>query len=362
MIVSLSKSCKMIVKQVAGIDVSQNELVVCLGRMSDNWVPELYAHKSFSNTPTGFKDFTKWVAKTATKDLPVRYVMEATGVYHQKLAHFLDDSGLEVTIVLPNKISNYARSLDTKTVTDKTASQAIAQFGLERKLDTWKRPKDIYSTLRYLTRERDQLVSERTVLKNQLHAEKSQAHPHKKSLERINKRIALLDKQEKEILAELREWIASDPEVRKLIVILCSIPGIGILTAAIVLAETNGFELIKSKRQLVSYAGLDVREKQSGTSVKGKPKISKKGNKHLRKAMYLPALAAIRHQETFKNIFSRLVTRHGIKMKAAVAIQRKLLELTYTLYRKQEKFNKEIFNQPEGKNEILLQELGGEHM
>jgi transposase len=106
------------------------------------------------------------------------------------------------------------------------------------------------------------------------------------------------------------------------------------------LAETNGFEHVKNKRQLVSYAGLDVREKQSGTSVKGKPRISKRGNRYLRKAMYLPALAAIRSNEQHRDIFARLVARHGIKMKAAVAIQRKILELIYVLIK-----NKTVYNE-----------------
>ena len=115
--------------------------------------------------------------------------------------------------------------------------------------------------------------------------------------------------------------------------LLSSIPGIGVLTASAILGETNGFELIRNKKQLTSYAGLDVREKQSGTSVKGKPRISKKGNRYLRKAMHMPSLAAIRHNERFKNIFARLIARHGIKMKAVVAVQRKLLEMTYTIYK-----------------------------
>ena len=119
-----------------------------------------------------------------------------------------------------------------------------------------------------------------------------------------------------------------------------TLPGVGLLTAAIVLAETNGFELIRNKKQLTSYAGLDVREKQSGTSVKGKPRISKKGNKHLRKAMHLPALAAIRCDERYKTIFTRLVSKHGIKMKATVAIQRKLLELIFTLFKSTQPYDK----------------------
>lgn len=125
----------------------------------------------------------------------------------------------------------------------------------------------------------------------------------------------------------------------------------GRLTAAIVLAETNGFDLIRNKRQLTSYAGLDVKEKQSGTSVKGKSKISKRGNRHLRKAMHLPALAAIRHEKRFKSVFVRLVSKHGIKMKAAVAVQRKLLEMIYTVYSKNKIYDKNYLTESESKNE-----------
>ena len=113
------------------------------------------------------------------------------------------------------------------------------------------------------------------------------------------------------------------------------------LTAATILAETNGFDLIRNKRQLTSYAGLDIKDHQSGTSVKGKPKISKRGNRFLRKAMHLPALAAIRHDERFKALFVRLVSKHGIKMKAAVAVQRKLLEMTYTIFKSNTKYDKQ---------------------
>nr|WP_245758503.1 IS110 family transposase [Paenimyroides ummariense] len=98
---------------------------------------------------------------------------------------------------------------------------------------------------------------------------------------------------------------------------------------------------MKNKRQLVSYAGLDVREKTSGTSVKSKPQISKRGNRNLRKVMHFPTLAAIRTDERFRDIFLRLVSRHGIKMKAIVAIQRKLLELTFIFWKNNSYYNAE---------------------
>lgn len=333
-----------IVKQVVGIDVAQKELVVSLGRMYDDWTPELYASKTFPNTQKGFIALALWVKKLTEENCVVRYVMEATGVYHEPLAYFLDEKGYEVTIVLPNKISNYFRTLSVKSITDKTSAEAIAMFGLEKKLETWKRPKKIFKSLRQLTREREQIVQERTMVKNQLHAEQAEADPNPSSIQRIKKRIQFLNKQEKEIKGEITALAKTDQEVNKSVKITSSVTGIGVLTAATVLAETNGFELIRNKRQLSSYAGFDVIQKESGTSVKGKSKISKRGNKYLRKAMHLPALSAIRHDERFKAIYARLIARHGIKMKAAVAIQRKLLEVMYTVYKTNSPYDKNYLN------------------
>lgn len=324
---------KKVLKQVVGIDVAQNELVVCLGRVLDDLTTELYANKTFANKASGFVALTGWVDKSMKERSEVRYVMEATGVYHENLAYYLDDHGFDVSIVLPNKISNYFRTLDVKTITDKTASEAIAQFGLERQLGRWKRPKPIYKKLRQIVRERDQVVVERTLVKNQLHAEQTEAEPNANTLKRLKRRIALLDRQEEEIKKEIDGLVKRDKEVAQTVNRICTIPGIACLTAASILAETNGFELVRSRRQLASYAGFDVKEKLSGTSVKGKPRISKKGNKYLRKAMYMPALTAIRHNEQFKTLYARLISKHGIKMKAAVAVQRKLLELAYTLHK-----------------------------
>lgn len=347
---------KKIVKKVMGIDVAQDELVVCAGRLFDDFSIELYAHKTFPNTAKGFGSLLEWEAKQQG-EAAVRFVMEATGVYHESLAYFLAERQKDVSVILPNKISNYARSLSIKTVTDKTASEAITQFGLERSLDNWEPPKGIYKKLRQLTRERDQVVQNRTIAKNQLHAETVEAQPNKTSVARTRKHIDFLDKQEAEIKEELRQLIQQDNEMKKLLIIICSIPGVGLLTAATVLAETNGFDLIRNKKQLTSYAGLDVREKQSGTSVKGKPKISKKGNRFLRKAMHLPALTAIRHDERFKAIFARVVAKHGIKMKAVVAVQRKLLEMIFTIYKSRTTYDKEYFKKLESSQSHSLNRL-----
>ena len=317
------------------MDVAKDELVVSLGRLTDSLQTELYASKAFANNQKGFTQLLTWSRKLTSDDLPVHFVMEATGVYHECFAYFLADQGCAVSIVLPNKISNYFRSLEVKTVTDFTSAEVIARFGLSRKLEAWKRPDTSIRKLRQLGREREQIVAERTMVKNQMHAEQSEAFPNEGSLRRLKKRIVLLDKQEQEVKKELTEVINGSQALRKSVDLITSIPGVGLLTAAIVLGETSGFELVRNRRQLTSYAGLDVREKQSGTSVRGKPSISKRGNKYLRKSMYLPALAAKRSDSKFSAIFKRVVDKHGIKMKGVVAIQRRILELIYTIYKTQ---------------------------
>ena len=127
---------KKVLKQVVAADVAQDELVVCLGKMYDDLISELVGHKTFSNDQKGFNSLIEWVKKLMDVDVPLQYVMEATGVYHESFAYFLVEAGRRVSIVMPNKISNYARTLPIKTVTDKTASEAIAIFGFGQLLFT----------------------------------------------------------------------------------------------------------------------------------------------------------------------------------------------------------------------------------
>lgn len=322
-----------LLKQVVGIDVAQKELVVSLGNMDEDASTHIYASRTFANNEKGFTALEIWVKKQSIAAFPLRYVMEATGVYHEALAYFLAGKAYKVSIVMPNKITHFFRTLEVKTVTDKSMAEAIALFGLGRKLEDWVPPKKAFRSLRQLTREREQLITERTMLKNQMHAEQAEADSSEVTVERIKLRINLINKQIAEIKTETATLVNGDAEISRSVKLITSIPGIGPLTAAVIIAETRGFELIRSKKQLTSYAGLDVKEKESGTSVKGKPRISKRGNRYLRKAMYMPAMSAISHSERYKAIFVRIVSRNGIKMKGCVAVQRKLLEMAYTIYK-----------------------------
>ena len=167
--------------------------------------------------------------------------MEATGVYHQKFAYYLVEHQVPVSIILPNKISSYMRTLEVKTITDKSCSEAIAHFGLSRKLDQWTKPNKLFRVMQQLTRERDQILLERSAIKNKIHAEESEAEPNKSSLKRFNARIKILNKQEKEIKQEIDKWVDTDQHVKKQIENIQSVPCIGRLTAMTILAEKIGF-------------------------------------------------------------------------------------------------------------------------
>jgi hypothetical protein len=224
-------------------------------------------------------------------------------------------------------------------VNDKVSAQTLAYLGLEKKLDAWQPPKGVYKELKQLTRERDQLLVEATQINNQKHAEESGAWPNKQSIKRMKERLRIIERQIKEVEDEIKELLNSDEELKEKVMKLSTIKGVGIMTVAVIIAETDGFNLVRNRKQLSSYAGLDVIEKQSGISIREKRRISKKGNKYIRKSLYLPALAAIRCNKPMKRMYERLVSKHGIKMKAVVAVMRKLLELSYILWKKDEEFD-----------------------
>jgi transposase len=341
---------KEVLRQCIGIDCAKDAHVASFAVMHPDRKVEPLSTLKFNNSKSGFEKLSKWVKKLKPIG-ELTILMEATGVYHEQLACHLDDKGFYVIVVLPNKAKYFSKTLDIKTVTDKTSAQSLATMGLEKKLDQWKKPSPLYNHLRQLTRERGQLIDETTQIKNQLHAEISGAWPNQASIKRMKQRIKIINAQKVEVESEIKNVICSDDELSRKIKYCCSIKGVGLLTAATVLAETNGFNLVRNKKQLVSYAGLDVKEHTSGISIHKKPRISHHGNKYLRKCLHFPALTAVRHSKNQKELYVRLVSKHGIKMKAAVAVQRKILVLIYTLWKNESMFDPE-YETKKSRNEL----------
>ena len=322
-----------ILKQTVGIDVSYKTFDARFGTIDIQQETNLSASKCFKNSPAGFKLFMRWLKKfIVSNDIPLVFVMEATGVYYEHLAHFLLQHGYQVAVILPNKIRNYAKSLESKSKTDPIDAATITRFGLERKLLLWTPPSDTLKTLRDLCREYHCLKANITQIKNQLHALKSSFKPHQASFKRKVKLLQFLQHQIALIKKELRAKVNSDSTLAQRHKKIKTAKGLGDITILTVLAETRCFELVTNQKQLASYAGFDVVFHDSGLK-KGKTSISKKGNSFIRKALFMPALSACRANPKLKELYQRLVTKGKNKKLAIIAVARKLLLLIYTLWK-----------------------------
>jgi transposase len=325
------------IKQNVGIDVSKDNIEVALSNLTVDHCVKVRSSRKFANTEQGFRQLMDWLAGKTEPDMPVHFTMEATGVYHERLAYFLYEQDFLVHVVLPNQAKKFHQSLGLKSKTDKLDARTLAQMGLERMLLLWQPISKNLLCLKQLTRERDALVRTRPSAANQLHAYRHQGKPNQKSIHRTEEHIDFMDAQIKKIEKEIAQFVNNDKELKTKMKFLLSIPGIGILTAATVVAETNGFAAFTSIKQLAGYAGLDVRTAESG-KWKGKSKISKRGNSHIRKALFMPTLSKIRNNRETKRFYEHLKEKKGIGMVAAIAVERKLLGLMYSLWKKEEMY------------------------
>lgn len=332
---------KQIERQCIGIDCSKDDFDVSLSVMDESRDVSHLHYQKFKNNLVGFKNLKKWVEKYADSTMDLLFVMEATGVYHERLACFLFDHGYKVSIVLPKRAKDFSKTMKIKTINDKIAAKYLAVMGLEKKLDIWTKPEEVYINLRQLTREKERLQQHLTMVKNEYHALTSGGWENKNSAKRLQQQAKLLESQIKEVIKDIKELLKANPNLKSKVDKILTIPGIGLLTATTVIAETKGFSQINNKRQLISYSGYDIQYHESGTSVHSKARISKRGNRHIRKAMHMPSLSSIRVVPGNKDLFVRIVSKTGIKMKGVVAVHRKLLVLIYTLWKNDTVFEKD---------------------
>src|SRR5690606_14239469 len=252
--------------------------------------------------------------------VPLVVVMEATGIYYEQLAFYLFKSGYSVSVVLPNKAKKYLQATGIKSKNDKIDAQGLARMGAEQCLDLWQPMDTFFYELRTLTRQHQNLQELKTSLGNQQHALEFGMYESKQVTKQLKTLITTIEKQVAAMEASIDKHIRSNSDVSQSVDNICQIKGVGLLTVAVVLAETNGFTLFKNSRQLVSYAGYDVVENQSGNH-RGRTRISKKGNSRIRRALHLPAFNVIRYEQTpFIGLFQRTLEKHGQKMKSYVAV------------------------------------------
>jgi transposase len=323
-------------KQSIGIDIAKESFSACVCQRDLSGDELLSEVAEFRNNKTGFNQLVRWSKKFTRPSPEVIYVMEATGSYYENLAHHLYDLKQQVSVLLPNKVNHYAKSLNVKTKTDSVDARVIAKLGVERKLSLWQPPSPVLKYLRDLTRQCSDLKKERTVFINRLKAVKSGFNPQPFIIKSNKTIIKQLTKQIEKCEAEIKKLIQSEEWLRSKVEKILTIKGVGIITVAIILAETQGFEFVQNTKQLTSYAGLDVVRRESGTSVMGKTRISKKGNSRIRAALFLPAMISSLRNEDLRKKYHRIIEDKSSKMIGITALQRRILILIYTLWRKDE--------------------------
>ncbi len=322
-----------IIKECIGIDISKLDFV-CVHAKETSKGDLIYSKSiKFPNSKTGFNQLMKWYRKNCSKNLDVLFLMEATGVYYESLAYHLYRLGKTTCVVLPNKSKHFTKSLNVKTKTDAVDAKVLSQFGIERKQQEWKPPLPILKTLREYTRLLNSLKRQKMAVENQNEAYRNSEGVDSFLLKTNTQLVHYLKKQIIKCEEEIKKLIGSEDWLDNKVKQLMTIKGVGLITVAIIIGETQGFSMIKNRKQLTSYAGYDVVQRQSGTSLKGKTRISKKGNSNIRAALHMPSFVYIKYNKLVKVNYERINERKPSKMIGVIATQRKLLTLMYTLWK-----------------------------
>lgn len=301
---------------VLGIDIAKAKFAAALLRPDGK-----VRHKSCANTPTGFAELGAWLQRQQVSQ--VHAALEATGTYGEALATWLHDAGHVVSVVNPSIIHAYARTQLARSKTDRIDAALIARFTASHQPAPWTPPAVEIRQLQALVRRLDALQGMRTQELNRLAAGVAVADVQA-SIEAV---VANLDAHIAHVHQLIRDHLDRHPGLRAQRELLTTIPGIGEATAAVLIAELFD-KRYASARQAAAFAGLVPRLVESGT-LRGRSRLSKIGPSRLRKALYMPAVAALRWNPTIRAVRARLRAAGKPPMVIIGAAMRKLIHLAY---------------------------------
>jgi transposase len=308
-----------------GIDLARLRFAVAL-----RFDQQRLAKAEFDNTVAGFRKLRRWLQSHGVAAVPV--AMESTSTYGEALAQWLHEAGHPVYVLNPERIACYARTLGQRNKTDPADAGTIAAFIATHEATRWLPPAPEQKTLRSLTRARHQLVSASTQLQLQLRTADAVARPHLQAvLTSLRRQLAVILQQ---IKAHLRSFPALAEQVRRLM----SCKGVGLVTAATVLAELPPVTPQTEVRALCAWAGLTPRRWQSGNH-EGPTRLSRKGNVYLRQALYMPALVAKRYNPLLRTFALRLAANGKTANAILGALSHKLLRILVGLLRSNRDFD-----------------------
>lgn len=321
-------------KSILGIDISKDHFDACLIHGGKE------KYRKFTNNASGFGKLTAFLVKELVSDLHV--CMESTGRFYEALANHMASAGHKVSVVNPKCIKGYAQSELQRSKTDKKDAGVIARFCRAQAPRLWQphppEVRELQEVVRYIESVKDNIHQEERRLESGLTSEtvKTAIRDHVNEL--------------KARLASLKQWLIQHTKkhkrLRKHYELLTSIIGIGETSAFTYLAEIGYSDQFRQTRQLESYCGLAPRQYQSGSSIRAKDRISKIGNSHMRKALYMPALAARDHNPVLRSFAHRLQEAGKPPKVIICAVMRKLLRIMYAVVTSNTPFDQHYFPGP----------------
>jgi transposase len=316
----------------AGIDVSAATLAVAVQREGRDGLRQ----KEFANSPSGHKQLIAWLLACGGV---VRVSMEATGTYSLDVALALDAAeGIEVAVLNPKTVNRFAQTLG-RSKTDAADAQALAEYSRRMEFVPWQRPSRGGLELRTLSRHIATLTEDHTRWGNRLHAAQASATTPRCVLDDLKRGRAAIAKRILKLRRQAVEMVSRDQALVRKFQQLVRIKGIGETSAVQLLGELAGLDPAMTVRQWVAHSGLDPVHRISGSSVRKPSRISRHGNSHLRRALYIPALVGARHDPHMRAFYELLQTRHKTKLQALVAVARKLLHAIFGIFKTGTEYN-----------------------
>lgn len=297
-----------------GIDISKDVFDV---------VDSEGVHFQFENSFKGFRSFLKMLKEDS------HCVMEATGYYHYRLAYYLLEKGVRVSVENPLSVKRFIQMKLSKVKTDKADAKMICEYAKSVEPKLWQGQTKNQIECLQIIRLLSLYTKQNTALKNKIHGEKTLGKPSKIVLKSLQKSLKDLKQQMTVLESELLCIVKT--EHQELLTRLQTIPGLGKKTAIILIVMTDGFKRFETAGQLCSYAGLTPIIRQSGSSVRGQARISKVGNQKLRNMLFLCSFTAHRHNKACKAIYDRICSKGKSKKLALMAVCNKLLKQAFAI-------------------------------
>jgi transposase len=323
----MSNRSQVVVEGFAGLDVSAREISVARRQGKE----EKHVVASFANNASGHKALLAYLVLGTER---VRVCLEASGNYSLDLALALHaHCQVEVSLVNPRRARRFAESLGERSKTDPVDARVLCEYAARIPWVTWQPPSSLALRLRAITRAIEALGVIHTQEKNREHAlAGSQALPAVVTQE-MQRHQRYLEHRMERLRREALRLIARDRELNRRFRLMLTTTGIAETSALQILGELAVLPDMLDARQWVAFSGLDPRVFKSGKSVEKRPRISRGGSRHLRRALYMPALVALRREPYLRGFYQNLLARGKARLQAVVAVMRKLLHALFAMFR-----------------------------